>query len=100
MKNLKNILATGMFCGLVLLTGCETNYNKAKELLKNPKEVIVKPIQSGDKYWIYARNLKSQCNKFKHLDTTEIVDYIKYELNDGKELYEGKKVNFPEYNCE
>ena len=97
MKTINKILATGLFCGLVLFTGCE---NKSRKLLLNPINVNENHIvQPGDTYWGYAKKLQSKCPDFTKLDIREIVDYIKQDMNDGKELYSGDKINFPEYNC-
>ena len=83
-------------CGLVLIAGCE---NKPRELLNNPKEIKQERISGGDSYWEYAGELISNCPQLKKLDKREIVYYLKHELNEDKELYAGKKVKFPEYDC-
>lgn len=101
MNKLTKILGTLVFGGLVGIGGgCDSGHNRARMKLENPSEVKSNTIYSGDRYWNFASDVKKQCDDFSHLDIREIVDYIKQDLNEGKELYVGKQVRLPEYDCE
>lgn len=96
MKRINKILGIGAICGLVMLTGCE---GKNTEFLENPKGTETFTIKRGDMYWKYAGNVMSDCEMLRGLDKREVVHFIKYNLNNGKELYEGESVELPLYDC-
>lgn len=93
MKNLKNILLIGAFCGLAMLTSCG---DKSMEVLKNNKGTQTKIIQKGDTYWKYAGELRKKNSKLMELDKRDVWMYLR-DYNDGKSLIAGEDAKLPVY---
>ncbi|MFH1586170.1 MAG: hypothetical protein ABIB79_05365 [archaeon] len=97
MKTINKIICASAL-GLALL--CGTGCDNKTAFLKNPKNVKSHKIPDGAMYLLYAAELRDNCPKLSKMNLQDISYFIKHDLNKGRELYAGKEVRLPEYDCE
>ena len=106
-KNLNRrdfIKKSGLFglgiAGTIVLGAHFSCSDKEKlERLRDYCDIKRTTVKKDDKYWIYASELEKKYPFLLEVDKREIVYFLKNELNGGRELYAGKSVNLPVYEC-